>query len=274
MNTDFDSIFEERDDDAPQSKGRDPLLYIGNSKRCSKCGKYKDMATEYDKDNTGRHKNGVVSRCKDCRSRAKYQNDADWFWKRFWQRVIRVGECLEWRGGHCYGYPRCKWRGKRAMVRRVVYSLSVGDLKDDEFVIMTCENKKCVNRYHMSLATKEDMYVIRCNNAARGDSSSARTHPERVARGARHGSQTHPEQVPRGARHGTHTHPENFPGGAQHLFQGTHNNNAKLTDDDVRVIRRLRTDDGLPLKAVADRFGISISTVSAIALGITWKHVQ
>lgn len=67
--------------------------------------------------------------------------------------------------------------------------------------------------------------------------------------------------------------------GEAHVF-------SKLTDDDVREIRRARgksnggrmwarrqAPDVLPLKVLAERFGITESAVSNIARRVTWRHV-
>ena len=47
---------------------------------------------------------------------------------------------------------------------------------------------------------------------------------------------------------------------------------AKLTDDGVREVRRLRMA-GLSQQAIADRFGVSQVVISLILRGKTWKHV-
>jgi hypothetical protein len=47
---------------------------------------------------------------------------------------------------------------------------------------------------------------------------------------------------------------------------------AKLTEQDVRQIRRLRAS-GWALKRLADRFGVDQSNISLIALRKSWKHV-
>lgn len=57
--------------------------------------------------------------------------------------------------------------------------------------------------------------------------------------------------------------------------------NAKLTDDQVREIRRLHA--ALPdkpgrgkagVRELAARYGVSVSLVSKIALGRAWRHVR
>ena len=54
--------------------------------------------------------------------------------------------------------------------------------------------------------------------------------------------------------------------------RGEHHGNSKLTDDAVRDIRRAR-ESGEPLKVIAARFRIDLSTVSDIARRRTWRHV-
>lgn len=54
---------------------------------------------------------------------------------------------------------------------------------------------------------------------------------------------------------------------------GESNPNAKLTEKEVREIRRLRKQ-GITLKEVAAKFGVTFGLVSAIARGRAWKHVR
>lgn len=53
-------------------------------------------------------------------------------------------------------------------------------------------------------------------------------------------------------------------------FSGENNPKAKLNDAEVLSIRRLRAK-GVPLKDIAERIGISVSQVSAIARGKFWN---
>jgi hypothetical protein len=49
--------------------------------------------------------------------------------------------------------------------------------------------------------------------------------------------------------------------------------NAKLDDDKVREIRRLRSE-GFTLQWIGEEYGVTTCTVSAAARGATWKHVS
>ena len=57
-----------------------------------------------------------------------------------------------------------------------------------------------------------------------------------------------------------------------HPGHGVHNHDAKLTDDDVRKIRKMSAT-GLSNARVAKVFGIDRSIVSRIKNGHSWKHV-
>lgn len=55
--------------------------------------------------------------------------------------------------------------------------------------------------------------------------------------------------------------------------QGSAHHKAKLTEDDIRVIRDLITD-GMTQRRIARQFGVSQSTISSIFRGELWRHVQ
>lgn len=49
---------------------------------------------------------------------------------------------------------------------------------------------------------------------------------------------------------------------------------AKLTVDDVRLMRHMRNDDGEPLRVIAARFGVSMCAVSKACRGDSWADVD
>jgi hypothetical protein len=61
-------------------------------------------------------------------------------------------------------------------------------------------------------------------------------------------------------------HPDIIPKGEQHR-------NAKLTDDQVREIRQLRSD-GVPRRVIAQLFDISVSNVKRITSRKGWPHIE
>ncbi len=54
---------------------------------------------------------------------------------------------------------------------------------------------------------------------------------------------------------------------------GSRNANARLTEDDVREIRRLHRS-GIRNRELAAQFGVGKNNISMIITGATWKHVQ
>lgn len=66
-------------------------------------------------------------------------------------------------------------------------------------------------------------------------------------------------------RNGAHTRPECRPRGERH-------GRRKVTTPDVIAIRAARLA-GEPLKSLADRYGLHLGTISAIATRVTWRHV-
>jgi hypothetical protein len=55
---------------------------------------------------------------------------------------------------------------------------------------------------------------------------------------------------------------------------GQANNKAKLTEDDVKLIRTLFDAGGHSLSALGRRFGVFKQTIRQVVLRKTWKHVQ
>lgn len=226
-------------------------LYLGNpphSKCCSKCGVYKAFS-EYRK--SKRQKSGLSSRCKACLSKKKYRDYTDHFWKRFYARVIKVGDCLEWQGSFRNGYPFCVWQGKQQSLRRVVYRLVYGEVSEDEFVLVTCENKRCVRQGHLKKVTKYEFDTKRFNSMPVGEC---------------HWSHIRSDRMPFVNRNGVRIRPKTY-------HRGEQNKSSKLTENDVYAIRALSAD-GATQVALAAQFGVSRTLIRNIIRGKIWCHVH
>lgn len=55
------------------------------------------------------------------------------------------------------------------------------------------------------------------------------------------------------------------------MCEGEKNTSAKLTDDDVREIRKL---GHLTLKLIAEMYGVHLTTIHAVRTGRYWGHVS
>ena len=54
---------------------------------------------------------------------------------------------------------------------------------------------------------------------------------------------------------------------------GENNPNVKLMESEVRMIRRLRDDEGMTLRALAKRYGVTKTMFGAIIKRKNWKHI-
>jgi hypothetical protein len=205
---------------------------------------------------------------------------------------VTDSDCWVWQGyRNEHGYGRL-WAPKR-YVHRAAYEAFVGPIPAGLNVLHRCDNPPCCNPAHLFLGTRADnardmlakgrgalqknpALMARSGDAhwsrhkperiARGDRNGARTRPDCLARGDRHGSHTRPDRVARGDRNGAYTKPES-------RRVGSLNGGAKLTEEQVREIRRLRNVERVRLTTLAAQFGVSEQLVSMIARGVAWKHV-
>lgn len=159
-----------------------------------------------------------------------------------WERIarsIRIDDatgCHLWTRDHTKaGYGRICYMGERQYAHRLVWKLTHGwSLPDDLHVCHTCDNPKCVNPKHLFLGTDADNQrdKVRKGRQLRGEKLS-NIMKEHARRG-----ETHPC--------------------------------AKLTENDVRAIRKDDLDNG----ALAAKYGVSQATISRIRTGITWRMVK
>lgn len=91
-------------------------------------------------------------------------------------------------------------------------------------------------------------------------------HPHLRPRGKRHGLVLHPEAVQRGDQHWSRRHPER-------VAMGVRQGQAKLTDAKVLKIRLLYAGGGWSHATLARHFGAGDTTVRAILVRRTWKHI-
>lgn len=281
------------------------------TKRCSKCKEEKSLGEFH---NRTASKDGHASRCAVCTNapRRQFRNREDWFWKVFWRKTLKVGDCLEWTGAYVSNHtPHCNYESKWYNVRRLVYKLAIGEVPDDMFVVATCHNPKCVRHAHLQLVNREELDSIQANiratgdrsgarkhpekwkrgdehwsrikpeRLARGDSSGLRKHPERAARGKDNGAYTHPERVPRGDRHGRKKNPEKWKHGdeswahthPERMARGENNKKSKLSETTVRDIRS-RVKNGESVRSIARELSVRHSTLLDIVHRRTWAHVE
>lgn len=159
-----------------------------------------------------------------------------------------------------YSHVRIKHTGKRVLVHRAIYEFYVGEIPNMFHLhhALTCISKACANPSHLTPIGPSHhgklTNATRAFKPFRGDEHWMHLHPERILRGSDHWTRHHPERLARGERNGAH----------RQNRKGDKNGNAKVTDAQADEIRQLRKQ-GVLLKFIAERFGITLTQVSAIA---------
>jgi hypothetical protein len=168
---------------------------------------------------------------------------------RFWAKVNKKGpdDCWPWTAcvdRHGYGTFVIGRSKKRA--HRVSFELCHRALSPGECALHKCDNPPCCNPAHLWAGSLKDNMIDMASKGRDG----ATMHPDRVARGDRHKSRTMPESTLRGEDVAS----------------------AKLTEKDVRAIRKLRSE-GHSSTLIAKTFRVDRRTIDRIRRRELWAHI-
>jgi hypothetical protein len=174
---------------------------------------------------------------------------------RLWANVSRVDDplaCWIWtRAVSSEGYGRLN----DEYTHIIAYRLAGGVIPSGWFVCHTCDNRPCLrNDGPQSTYTVKDATYIRFGHlfaAPRAANTHDAASKHRLPTGPCHWTKTHPELLPRGQRKGSN----------------------KLTDEDVRVIRREYASHAISQKALSQRYHVDPAVISRIVRHMIWRHV-
>jgi hypothetical protein len=148
--------------------------------------------------------------------------------------------------------------GKSHLASRLIYVLFLGKPLGGLLVCHTCDNLSCVNIDHFFKGTSADNSADMAakGRGANGDKNGSRLYPERLVRGDDHPLRKDSTRV-----------------------RGENNVKAKLTEDDVRYIRKHYVKgrgwyDKGNSEVLGKMFGVDPQTIVQIATRKTWKHVS
>lgn len=202
---------------------------------------------------------------------------------RFWSKVEKTPTCWLWTAAKDdEGYGIFDFDRKKMVASRVSWFIEHG-VFPKHFACHDCDVPSCVRPDHLYDGTQKENLADakRKGRLSNGDRHYSRLHPERMARGERHGSRTHPEALPRGDNHHSHLRPECVARGARHssrthperIARGEQAGGVKLTACQVNDIRKIYSQKGTTQTALARRFKVSQSAISAVITRATWTHV-
>ncbi len=161
----------------------------------------------------------------------------------YWSKIDRADSpepCWLWQEGtDSDGYGKCRVPGfSERRAHRIAYMLTYGPIPDGLWVLHKCDTPRCCNPAHLFLGT-----VV--------DNTADMTAKGRVARGDRHSSRTHPERIRRGECCSF----------------------AKLTAENVRLIRTAYARGGVKYATLAEQYGVSPATIGKVIRKTQWAHV-
>jgi transcriptional regulator with XRE-family HTH domain len=214
---------------------------------------------------------------------------------RFWAKVSKGEECWEWRGTtHKDGYAQFMVAGAWYPAHRVSYTLALGPIPDGLLVCHKCDVRRCVRPDHFFLGTDADNArdKVEKGRQQRGEAVhlAKLTEADVVkARGMVAAGMSRTDvagllgvsrEAVTFAVAGKHWKHVPIPAevaagiaGNSGMPRGSRQWLAKLTESAVAEIKG-RLAAGESQRSIGARFGVASGTISDIANGRTWKHVQ
>ena len=207
--------------------------------------------------------------------------------KEFWEKVDRKSpeECWEWKGYiNQNGYGHIRIYGKGWYAHRYAYFLWKFDLSPNWCILHKCDNPKCCNPYHLFHGTRLD------NNTdmRKKERQTRKLTDEEIVSIRNDTFSTNKElatkhkvsdvqigNIRKGVswsdRYANFSDPKTIRKNRSDTYiRGINHGMSKLTEDDVREIRK----SSLNNEELAKIYGLTRRNIRLARIGITWKHVK
>lgn len=181
------------------------------------------------------------------------------FQVRFWSSLDRSGDCWLWTGACTQeGYARVRSPFGRHYVHRIAYLLTHGDIPDGMYVCHHCDVRNCCNPDHLFIGTPTDNAWDMIQKGRHAFQTQAYPGERRNIRAKRHDPPARASvRQPR----------------PPIKYRDAHKG-ARLTDDQIVLIRELHAAGAGGYKTLAVRFGVSKQVIAGIVTGRYHKHVE
>ena len=210
--------------------------------------------------------------------------------RRLWSKIniLSDDKCWEWQGAKTtagYGVIRINYELNYA--HRLAWMLkNKAEIPKKGVICHRCDNPSCCNPNHLFLGTQADNIrdAAKKDRMPKGEVHHMSSISKDDVRHIRYLGYTNMSKKKIGEKFGIsrqavtdilckrtwgHIDPEWEPPAKK--SKGAAHPNAKLTEEDIRSIRRLTKS--MSIRAIARKFNVSRGTITPIIKGETWKHV-
>jgi hypothetical protein len=157
--------------------------------------------------------------------------------------------CRKWLGWiNSKGYRVWKYEGKRYVAHKLILCIeqNIPYVDQKDMIVKMDAAHNCPNGDNPWCCTPKHLSWM--DSKQHGEDRKAK---EQMATGDKHGTHTHPEKVARGEKSSGH----------------------RLTEQKVRMIRKLYATGNWTLVTLAKKYHVSHEAIRLIVNGITWKHL-
>lgn len=207
--------------------------------------------------------------------------------ERFYALCDKTGSngCWIWKGNKGKkGYGAFRYKGRTERAHRASWMMFKDSIPHGLQVCHKCDNPSCVNPEHLFLGTSKEnnMDKVAKGRQAKGETNRHKLtsqevreirdiYPQLTARALGRIYGVNASSVSSAIKGQSWSHIE--AGKKQVMRNGVHHHNVKLTEQQVKEIRRRYAHGGIFQRELAADYGVTEHTVKGILSGRLWKHL-